>query len=67
MSDQKYGSAEGWLNESGLAVRDCFHVDNLTAGSGGPGSVADFGSVVTAVQSLSSCRRPFWTITIVMV
>ena len=59
MSDNKSGSAEKWLNESGLAVRDCFHVDNLTAGSGGPGSVADFGSVVTAVQSLSSVVQGF--------
>jgi len=59
ISDKKSGSAERWLNESGLTVRDRFHVDNLTAGSGGPGSVADFGSVVTAVQSLSSVVQGF--------
>jgi hypothetical protein len=32
ISDQKSGSAERWLNESGLTVRDRFHVDKLTAG-----------------------------------
>ena len=35
-------------------MRNRFHTDNLTAGSGGPGSAADFWGVVTAVDSLSS-------------
>ena len=59
MSDQKYGSAKRLLNEPGSAVRDRFHADSLTAGSGGPGSVADFGSVVTAVRSLSCVVQGF--------
>jgi hypothetical protein len=29
MSDQKSGSAERWLNESGLTVRDRLHADKL--------------------------------------